>query len=65
MNKEMLKLNDLVTVKITSEKYKWYKNKLGTVCQVPAQCFGASEDDVIVVFDGFECCFNKNGLEKV
>ncbi len=66
----MLKINDLVTVKITSPKYKWYKNKIGTVCQIPAIFVGASEDDVIVVFprpslDGLECCFNKNELKKV
>lgn len=61
----MFKVNDLVTVKITSPKYRWYKNKVGTVSQAPAQFVGASEDDVIVNFNGLECCFNKNELRKV
>ena len=55
----------LVTVKITSPKYKWYKNKVGTVSQAPAQFVGASEDDVIVVFDGLERCFKEDELRKV
>jgi len=39
----MLKVNDLVTVKATSPKYKWYKDKVGIVHQIPAQFVGASE----------------------
>jgi len=61
----MLSIGTLVTVKITSPKYKWYKGKIGTVCQIPAQCFAASEGDVIVVFDELECLFNENELKKV
>jgi len=61
----MLSKGTLVTVKITSPKYKWYKGKLGTVCQAPAQCFGASEGDVIVKFNGLECLLNENELKKV
>jgi len=56
---------DLVTVKITSPKYRWYKNKVGTVHQIPAQFVGASEDDVVVDFDGRKCLLNENELEKV
>ena len=65
----MLAIDDLVTVKTTSPKYKYYKNRVGTVCQVPAIFVGASEDDVIVIFRDrwfkLECCFNKNELKKV
>lgn len=58
-------VGDLVTVKLTSPKYKWYKNKVGTVQEILAQFVGASEDDVIVNFDGLECAFKKNELKKV
>jgi hypothetical protein len=61
----MFEIDDLVTVKITSPTYKWYKGKIGRVCQVPAQCFGASEGDVIVNFNGLECLLNEDELNKV
>jgi len=61
----MLSKGTLVTVKITSPKYKWYKDKVGIVSQIPAQCFGASEGDVIVTFNGLECLLNEDELNKV
>jgi len=77
----MLKVNDLVTVKATSPKYKWYKDKVGIVHQVPAEPIEISDADtdniriegnafapipgVMVVFNGVERCFNKDELKKV
>jgi len=46
----MLNINDLVTVKATSPKYKWYKDKVGIIHQIPAQpiIIGGDADDIVI-----------------
>ena len=70
-------IGDLVIVKMTSPKYKWHKNKIGTVQEIPTEPiriggqeelggeFATPPPDIIVNFNGLECAFNKNELTKV
>lgn len=62
---EEFKVDDLVTVKPTSPKYRYYKDKIGTVCDIPAR-FDASINNVVVDFDGLKCSFYADAeLEKI
>ena len=62
---EELKVDDLVTVKPTSPKFKYYKSRIGRVLEIPTLFINGSIDNIVVDFNGLECAFNKGELQKV
>jgi len=62
---EEFKVDELVTVKPTSPKFKYYKSRIGRVVAIPTLFINGSIDNIVVDFNGLECAFNKGELQKV
>lgn len=62
---EEFKVDDLVTVKPTSPKFKYYLSRIGRVVAIPTLFINGSIDNIVVDFNGLECAFNKGELQKV